>query len=225
MKKIKVNRYRKIKFGILVCLILCLFIIIVHYVQCIIEPQLHSLATQHTGYAIHYVVKEAIGQMDYDVKDFINVEYNKNGEVADITYDTKKMNDYLVKVLNIIDNTLQCEKTDNKHYRSFNSRFQDGVIYEAKLGYFFHSYMLSNLGPTFKIRLRMYHDAIGNIIAETNPYGVDSTLLKISLVVHVDVKASTYISSYNVSKEVKVPLVIQIVKGDMNPMYPYSLKK
>lgn len=222
MEKMKIHKYKKIKFLIFICIILSIFISVIRYCQYSIEPQLKALSVQQTGYAIHYIVKEAIGQMESDTSNFINVKYNAEGEVTDITYDTKQMNDYLYRVLDIIDTSLQCTEKGIKSPYSSQDKFQDGVLYEVKLGYFLHSYVLSNLGPSFKIRLKMCNDAIGNIITETLPYGVDSTLVKISLDIHVDAKAITYISSYDVSKEIKIPLVIQIVKGGISSMYPYS---
>lgn len=186
------------------------------------EPQLLAIAKQHTGFAINNIVKEVLADLEIDQEGIVQTTTNVDGNVTSIRYDSEKLNDILYSALNTIDASLLAAQDGKKDPTTKDVFYEDGVLYEVPLGYFSHLYFLYDVGPKIKIRMKMINDVTGEIKSETSPYGINNTMVKISLVVNVNVEVLTFLQTTSLSSTCELPIVIQIVNGKVPSVTPYT---
>lgn len=186
------------------------------------EPQLLAIAKQHTGFAINNIVKEVLADIEYDTDSLFHIEKSDNGEITSIQYDSYKLNQILYSSLNTIDESLLAAQDGKKDPTTKDVFYEDGVLYELPVGYLSHIFFLYNSGPKIKVRMKMLNDVTGEIKTESKPYGVNNTMIKISLVVKVNAQVLTFLSTTEMESVCEIPLVIQIVNGKVPSILPYS---
>lgn len=177
------------------------------------EPQLLATAKQYTGFAINNVVKEVLADLEYDSKKLMDVKVNSNGEITSIDYDSYELNRLLYSALNTIDASLLAAQDGKKDPTTRNVFYEDGVLYEVPLGYLSHLFFLYNVGPKIKVRMKMLNDVTGEITTTSKPYGINSTMIQISLKVNVEAQVITFLSTTQMKNSTEIPLVIQVVNG------------
>lgn len=223
MKIRKKKRGRKWKWACWL-FVLCIGIwFLIHSFNQSVEPQLQAIAKQHTGFAINNIVKEVLADMEYDSSDFLKVERNQDQQITSVEYDSNKLNQMLYSALNTIDASLLAAQDGKKDPKTKEVFYEDGILYEIPLGYFTKSYLLYDHGPKIKVRMKMLNDVTGNIKTEAKAYGINNTLIKISLVVNVDAQVITFVGTSEYQTSMELPLVIQVVNGTVPDVTPYSL--
>lgn len=222
VKKIKKKKGRKIKLlAILVLLGMMTFYSLKSFNRTI-EPQLQAMAKQHAGFAINNIVKEVLSHMDYDSSEFLKVDRDGNQQITSIEYDSDRLNSVLYSALNTIDASLLAAQDGEKDPSTKEVFYEDGILYEVPLGYFTHLYFLYDVGPNIKVRMKMLNDVTGEIQTEATSYGINSTLIKISLTIKVDAQAITFMGAQEYQYETQIPLVVQVVNGKVPSYTPYT---
>lgn len=187
------------------------------------EPQLQAIAKQHTGFAINNIVKEVLSDMEYKSEDLLRVERNSANQITSVEYDSAKLNALLYSALNTIDESLLAAQDGKKDPTTKEVFYEDGILYEVPIGYFTKTYLFYDKGPKVKIRMKMLNDVTGEIKTEAKPYGINNTMIKISLVIHVDAQVITFLSVSEYKTKMELPIVIQVVNGDIPEITPYVL--
>lgn len=186
------------------------------------EPQLQAIAKQHVSFAINNIVKEVLADMEFNQEDIVKVNKD-NDHITSIDYDSYKLNQILYAALNTIDESLLAAQDGKKDPTTKDVFYEDGVLYEIPAGYLTHLYFLYDKGPKIRIRMKMMNDVTGEIKTSTEPYGINSTMVKISLLVHVDAQVLTFLSTGELTSSCEIPLVLQIVNGKVPDVSPYSI--
>lgn len=201
-------------------MLICSFIIsnFNHY----IEPQLLAIAKQHTGFAINNIVKEVLANMEYDTDSLLHINKNADGEITSIEYDSYKLNQLLYSSLNTIDKSLLAAQDGKKDPTTKDVFYEDGVLYEIPIGYLSHIFFLYDKGPKLRVRMRMLNDVTGDIKTESKAYGINSTLIQISLVVKVNAQVITFLSTSEMESSCSIPIVVQVVNGKVPALTPYT---
>ena len=194
---------------------------ITHSFHRYMEPQLLVVAKQHAGFAINNIVKEVLSNMEFDQKNIIKVEKDANGSISNIEYDSTQLNQILNTALTTIDTSLLAAQDGKKDPITKDVFFEDGIVYEVASGYFTHLYFLYETGPKIKIRMKMLNHVTGEIKTETKPYGINNTMVEISLVVHVNAQVITFLNTTEIKNTNEIPIVIQVVNGSVPDMLPY----
>lgn len=189
------------------------------------EPQLLAIAKQHTGFAINNIVKEVLADMEYDANGLFYINKNKDGEITSIEYDSKKLNRLLYSSLNTIDKSLLAAQDGKKDPTTKDVFYEDGILYEIPIGYLSQIYFLYDKGPKIRVRMRMMNNVTGEIKTESKPYGINNTLIQISLVVHVDAQVITFLSTHEMKNSCELPLVVQVVNGKVPTISPYPASR
>ena len=73
--------------------------------------------------------------------------------------------------------------------------------------------------------MKMLNDVTGEIKTEAKAYGINNTMIRISLVVHVDAQVITFMSSNEYKTSMELPLIVQVVNGTVPDMSPYALSQ
>ena len=74
---------------------------------------------------------------------------------------------------------------------------------------------------SYKLNQLLY-SALNTIKTESKPYGINNTMIKISLVVKVNAQVITFLSTSELETKTEIPLVVQIVNGQVPDFTPYS---
>lgn len=186
------------------------------------EPQLLAIAKQHAGFAINNIVKEVFADMEYDSSSFLKMNQGSNGELISVEYDSKELNDMLYSALNTIDASLIAAQDGKKDPTTKDVFYEDGILYKVPLGYLTRIFFLYDKGPEISVRMKMLNDVTGSIKTSSEPYGINNTLIKISIVIKVEAQVLTFLSTTSITNESEIPLVIQIVNGKVPNVNPYS---
>lgn len=186
------------------------------------EPQLLAIAKQHAGFAINNIVKEVFADMEYDSSSFLKVNQGSNGELLSVEYDSKELNDMLYSALNTIDASLLAAQDGKKDPTTKDVFYEDGILYKVPLGYLTRIFFLYDKGPEISVRMKMLNDVTGSIKTSSEPYGINNTLIKISIVIKVEAQVLTFLSTTSITNESEIPLVIQIVNGKVPNVSPYG---
>lgn len=189
-----------------------------------LEPQLQALARQQSGLAVHRIVQEAIKELSYDSAALYHVRMSKEEEILQVEFDSAALNELLSSSLQSIDASLKAAQEGKQDPGSGEILYQDGVVYEVPLGYFTQLYVLADKGPRIKIRMRMLQDVTGEIKTSMEPYGINSSMVKITLVIQAEMQAITFLSVTSVRKEYEIPLVVQVISGKVPSYLPYTAK-
>lgn len=199
-----------------------IFVYSAHAFNRFTEPQLQAIAKQHVSFAINNIVKEVLADMEFNQEDIVKVNKD-NDHITSIDYDSYKLNQILYAALNTIDESLLAAQDGKKDPTTKDVFYEDGVLYEIPVGYLTHLYFLYDKGPKIRIRMKMMNDVTGEIKTTTEPYGINSTMVKISLLVHVDAQVLTFLSTGELTSSCEIPLVLQIVNGKVPDVSPYSI--
>lgn len=222
MKKIKVKRYRKVKLIALCTVLISGSLYGAHAFNRFMEPQLQAIAKQHVGFAINNIVKEVLADMEFDQKDLINV--HKDGSIiTSIDYDSYKLNQILYSALNTIDESLLAAQDGKKDPTTKDVFYENGILYEVPAGYFTHLYFLYDKGPRIKIKMKMMNDVTGEIKTTSEPYGINNTMIKVSLIVKIKAQVLTFLSTNELNSKCEIPIILQVVNGKVPDVSPYSL--
>ena len=222
MRKVKSRKYKKQKLILLLVAIVLGFGCSVRSFNMYMEPQLQAIAKQHTGFAINNIVKEVLADIEYDTDALFKINRTKSGDISSIEYDSYKLNQLLYSALNTIDKSLLAAQDGKKDPTTKDVFYEDGVLYEVPAGYLSHIFFLYDKGPKIRVRMRMLNDVTGEIKTESKPYGINNTMIKISLVVKVNAQVITFLSTSELETKTEIPLVVQIVNGQVPDFAPYS---
>lgn len=225
MRKIKKIKAKKTKVLLMLMIVLLAIWYLVHSFNSFVEPQLQAIAKQHTGFAINNIVKEVLADMEYDTQDLLKVERNEAQEVTSVEYDSKRLNQILYSALNTIDESLLAAQDGKEDPTTKEVFYEDGILYEIPLGYFTKSYLFYDHGPKIKVRMKMLNDVTGEIKTEAKAYGINNTMIQISLKVHVDAQVITFMSANEYKTSMELPLVVQVINGSVPEISPYALSK
>lgn len=212
-------RNRRLIIGGVVCFgIFGFFRSINHY----LEPRLRAEAKTQVNIAINHLVTKVLANIDYNREDLVKMTTDNNGNVTQIEYDTLQLNQILYGSLDIIDKSLYAAQTGDKDPTLDRVFFDEGIVYELPIGYLTHISLLSDWGPTIPVRMKILNHVNGEIKTMSEPYGMNNTLLKIVLQVQIEAQAITVLQVNDISVKSEIPLVIQLVNGDVPNISPYN---
>lgn len=194
-----------------------------HRFNALVEPQLQAVAKQRTGFAINNIVKEVLADMEYDSQDLLIIDRDANQNITSVEYNSTLLNQLLYSSLNTIDASLLAAQDGKQDPTTKDVFYEDGIVYEVPVGYFTHTYLFYDRGPKIKVRMKMLNDVTGEIKTTTEAYGINNTLVKISLLVHVDAQVITFMDCKEYTYSSELPLVVQIINGSVPNITPYAL--
>lgn len=190
----------------------------------LIEPKLLAISKQKTNDALKLLTHEVLKKLDYESSQLIVYNKDIDGNISSIEYDTKSLNKILDESLLAIKNSLEAASLGKEDPLLEEVFFKDGIVYEVPIGYLTGIAFLQNVGYRIKIDLPLFHYVNGSLDIESEPYGINASLVTIYLHLKINAEVITSIYVQEISFEEKIPLVIQIVQGDVSSMSLYTKK-
>lgn len=183
-----------------------------------IKPQIALIASAEASNAASRVVQHSIETIQLDTQDLIHCLYDDNNKVIGISYNTEKLNMILNQGLDAASLSLEAASLGKKDPNTDILYYDEGIIYSIHLGYFTHIALFSELGPKINVRFRIMHTSSGEIQVSTTPYGINSNLVKIEMVILSEMLVITPFLMNTEEVECRIPLVIQVIQGDIPQM-------
>lgn len=183
-----------------------------------LKPQLMALAVQKTNDVISMLTQKVLSTLNYDASELIIYRYNDENKLIAIEYDTKKLNEILNNALDVVDNSLEAAEKGEVDPILREVLLDDGIVYEVPIGYLTGIALLENYGYRFEITMRLLHFVNGTLEVKSEPYGINNSLVSVNLHLNIQAEAITAIANQEISFTEVVPLVVQVVQGDI-PSY------
>lgn len=189
------------------------------------EPRLVALAKQHVSFAINNIAKEVLKEMKYDSEEFIQPLLDENGNIVSINYDSFKLNQVLYDTLDIIDESLLAAQDGKEDPITHEVFYEHGIFYNIPFWSLTGIPFLSNFGPNLPLKMRLINDVTGEIKITSEAYGINNTMIKISLDISIDAQAVTVLNVSEIQTTTQIPLVMQLVNGKVPSYLPRGLNE
>lgn len=183
-----------------------------------LKPQLMALAVQKTNDVISMLTQKVLSTLEYDASELIIYRYNDENKLIAIEYDTRKLNEILNNALDVVDNSLEAAEKGEVDPILREVLLDDGIVYEVPIGYLTGIALLENYGYRFEVTMRLLHYVNGTLEVKSEPYGINNSLISVNLHLNIQAEAITAIANQEISFTEVVPLVVQVVQGDI-PSY------
>lgn len=166
------------------------------------------------------VINKSINETYFEDDLFI---IKNEGDIKIIDYDPKVLNKIISNISNnVYDNLKLVENMDSNLLNKFN--INKNIFYIPSF-IIFNSVMLNNLGPKIPVKLEIIEAVNSNLETKVTEYGINNSLIEVSVKVNVSLKMILPISSKNINVSVIVPLNVKIIQGNIPEYYFGNLKK
>jgi len=183
-----------------------------------IEPQISSIAKIEANNASSKVVQRAIEALNLDTSNLVSLIQGQENEIVGLSYNTEKLNQILNLGLAAATESLMAASKGKEDPNTHMLYYDKGIIYSIPMGYFTGIALFSELGPKIEVRLKVMHASTGEIQVTTIPYGINNTLLRIELVIITEMVVVTPLLMETMPMECRIPLVIQMIQGEVPEM-------
>lgn len=212
----------KVKF---VLLFILLFLTLAFYeANRLIEPVMIAQAKQEVQASLNKLVHNCMKGLKFDANELYTTQFNAEQEIISINYNSLELNRVLYDAMEIINESLLVAQSGGVDPITKQIYFDKGVVDEVALGYFSELAVLSNFGPKIKIRVRLIDRVSGNYEIYNEPYGINNTMLKITIRVKIKADVFAGISSEEIVMEEEIPIVLQLIQGNIPQYSPYPMK-
>lgn len=158
--------------------------------------------------------------------------FQKN-EQGDILYNSYQLSVIQGKITeNLQDLLIRLDNGDVNPFfipeRVKSGRFhhiRKGILCDVSLGSIRGSSLFANIGPTIPVRLYFIGQLNTEIEVDSKEYGINNILIQVYMIVKVKEQVSMPISSSQKEIIIKVPLIVQLIKGDVPNYYGRSTVK
>ena len=213
MKVIKwLFKHYKLSISILLC------IIMVYLFLLSLKPRLDVVMNQCVEELFQEMIEKSIHQLDYQEDELILLDKNKDSDISHIQFHTVKLNQILINSLNTLNQSLD-DITSDGNIRHQRISAKDWIDYYVPVGSLFKSGYFFGKGFEIPIRIQILQNLNGEIVTDLKPYGINATLVTISLSLELSAHAETFLGKKDIVVETSLPLVMQMVHGEVPDDY------
>lgn len=223
-KLININSKNKLAI-IIITIIFCVLIllnIIKQRLNNILEELVKSETTNISTYLISEAVNENINK-DIEINKLLSTVLNNKEEIVSVDFNTVEVNKYLVNLnKNILTNLKQLEHGNLENLDSnifYSEKLDNRFIYYIPYGIISDNSLLSNIGPKMPIKISLSGSVKSNINTEIKEYGINNSILKISINVEIKMRIVLPFISDEVKIKNEIPLVVKLINGSIPEVY------
>ena len=230
MKRINLKKRKKHKklnkIVIIAIILLILATFILKYVNKEISPKLINYASLEIKKLSNLIITESINEEEFEklnVDDIYKITKNNNNEILTVDINTVILNKMIKKATENIQQRLK--KLEKGEVDENNQENKNGVVLKIPLGEIYNNFLLADLGPKIPVKLKI----IGNIETKINTnvknYGINSSLIELSLDITVKEKLILPISTNEIRVNQTFPLTIKMIEGKIPNYYSNGINK
>jgi len=230
MKRINLKKRKKHKklnkIVIIAIILLILATFLLKYVNKEINPKLINYASLEIKKLSNLIITESINEEEFEklnVDDIYKITKNNNNEILTVDINTVILNKMIKKTTENIQERLK--KLEKGEVDENNQENKNGVVLKIPLGEIYNNFLLADLGPKIPVKLKI----IGNIETKINTnvknYGINSSLIELSLDITVKEKVILPISTNEIRVNQTFPLTIKMIEGKIPNYYSNGINK
>lgn len=218
------------KFKIFWIIIFILIIVAILIIK-ILDDKITPLARDYSISQMKRVVSIIINRsINSDILDKANIDKlfivtkESSGEIKDITLDSVIVNKINDNISDVCEDNLRL--VEEGKYQELKKKFNLGEEYfYIPSGVIFGKTIFNNLGPRIPITFKMIGNVTSGIKTEIKEYGINNSLVIISVEIKVEVIVILPITSDFVSIANEVPITIKLIQGKVPEFYGGTLLK
>lgn len=223
-KRKKHKKLNKIVIIAIISIILATFLL--KYINKEISPKLINYASLEIKKLSNIIITESINEEEFErlnVDDIYKITKNNNNEILTVDINTVILNKMIKKTTENIQERLK--KLEKGEVDENNQENKNGVVLKIPLGEIYNNFLLADLGPKIPVKLKI----IGNIETKINTnvknYGINSSLIELSLDITVKEKVILPISTNEIRVNQTFPLTIKMIEGKIPNYYSNGINK
>ncbi|MGL4338206.1 MAG: sporulation protein YunB [Turicibacter sp.] len=223
-QRINLNRIKWIFIlGIIICCIINFFTFLYRNVY----PLVMDYAQTQTVNIATLIIKEGIAESElisFNVDEVIKFEENDTGFVSSVIVNTPLLNRLLVSTTQKVEEKLLL--VENGDYSQLGLKaidggaLKEGVLLNVPWAAALNLSLFHNVGPKFPVTAKVIGNAVTDMKTDVKPYGINNAMLEISIQTTVKLEVNLPFKSQEVMVNVKSPLVIKMITGQI-PQYYY----
>ena len=152
--------------------------------------------------------------------DIIIIEKNESNEIISVDFDNQKIHTITTQINNNIQKNLL--KLENDKDNEIISRYYNNnkkIIYDVPMSVIYDVPVLTGLGPRIPFKLDVLGNINSNMITNIKDYGINNSLIEISIEVSTEIQIILPFSSKNIVTKNTIPLKTKIIQGKIPTYY------
>lgn len=209
---------------IIIAVALFISIIIVNYIDKKISPLVMDYSKSEIKKITSIIINRSIRDnlIDDGILDELFIVGRENNEITSITLDSVIVNKITNRISDACEDNLRL--IERGEYNKLKDEFNLGKEYFlVPSGVFLTNSILSNIGPKIPINLKIIGNVTSGIKSEVKEYGINNSLITISVEISVELLVILPISSDYVSITNYVPILVKIIQGNVPEIYGGNL--
>jgi len=214
----------KKKLGILMFILMIVIVISLICIKIInekITPTIMDYSISEMKRVVSVIINRSVNS---DILDKSSIDKlfvanrNTSGEVVTVTLDSVIVNRITDNISDACEDNLRL--VEEGQFSKLKKKFNIGEEYFlVPSGIIFNNTFLSNIGPKIPISLKMVGNVTSGITTEVKEYGINNSLITISVEITVEVMVILPFSSDYVSITNYVPIAIKLIQGKVPEFY------
>jgi len=198
---------RKFKIYLMIIIISGILLFVLNFVTGYFGERVGVYITNKASVYSVAVIEEAIRDevVDrIDVHELVIFQKDEKNVITNVNINTAIVNDILAHVNESVISSMQAIEEERL---------------TLPLGIIVSDTLFGSLGPEFNIRLVPMGRAVTDVVAEVSPYGINSSLLEVSIKVKVNIETIIPLRKEVVEIDFNIPLVMQVINSDVPLFY------
>lgn len=203
--------------------------LLVYYFSRIIGPGLMKSASAEVKRLTSTIVNNSVREYLNNNKNLKIVDIIRSGDRIDvIRYNTSVVNEVSMDISNLIEQDIsymilgEVERIDfssSKITDSYYDRIDDGIIFSISIGNITGNSLLSNIGPRIPLKLELVSSVNVEVKNKITEYGMNNALMEVFLEISVNPLVIMPFVSEEINVVNKIPVVTEIIQGDIPDSY------
>ena len=211
---------------VIIFIILIISFFIVNYIDKKISPIIMDYSKSEIKKIASIIINRSIRDnlLDDGILDELFIVGKDNNEITSVTLDSVIVNKITNRISDACEDNLRL--IEKGEYNKLRDEFNLGKEYFlVPSGVIFTNSILSNIGPKIPINLKIIGNVTSGVKADVKEYGINNSLITISVEISVELMVILPLSSDYVSITNYVPIMVKLVQGEVPDIYGGSLIK
>ncbi len=214
-------RVKKIRFFVIILIIILIMaILLVNLIDKRINPVIMDYSVIEMKRVATVIINRSITAevLDNKLMEDLFIVSKDDSEIMTITLDNRIINQITTRISDACEDNLR--KVEEGKFKEIKRDFNIGEEYFlVPTGIIFKNALLSNLGPKVPINLKMIGNVTSSIKTDVKEYGINNSLITVSVEIKVELMVILPLSSDYVSITNFVPIAVKMIQGKVPHIY------
>lgn len=190
-----------------------------------ITPKLVEIATRNVEKLTYNIFNDfsSLSKMEEEeLKNLLIIQKNKNDEIINISYDTKKSYNAVDKIVSQIKQNYQMVESGEKYLEYYDeelSKLEDGLILNLPIGLASDKIFFANLGPRIPVKVKFMGTLIANLKTKIQNYGINNVLIELYIDVSLTHEIMTPVTFKQNKLDYEILLNAEVITGQVPSYY------